>query len=71
LGREEVEAICEKYEGVSISALRPESLVKFFLALEKKVWEESDSTDDAYREISGKAWNAHRVRLTNVDSFDI
>jgi GTP-binding protein HflX len=71
LGREEVEAICEKYEGVSISALRPESLVKFFLALEKKVWEESDSTDDAYREISGKVWNSHRVRLTNVDSFDI
>jgi len=71
LGREEVEAICEKYEGVSISALRPESLVKFFLALEKKVWEESDSTDDAYREISGKVWDAQRVRLTNVDSFDI
>jgi GTP-binding protein HflX len=60
LNREEVEAICEKYEGVSLSALRPESLGKFFLTLEKKLWEESDSTNDTYN-----------VRLTNEDSFDI
>jgi GTP-binding protein HflX len=61
LGQESgVEAMCEKYDGVSISALRPNSLEKFFLALEKKLWEGSDSTDDAYR-----------VRLTNEDSFDI
>jgi GTP-binding protein HflX len=53
-----VEAICEKYDGVSISALRPDSLEKFFLALEKKLWEGSDSTDDAHREISGKVWNS-------------
>ena len=46
LDREEVEAICEKYDGVSISALRPESLEKFFLALERKLWEESDSTNE-------------------------
>ena len=40
LSQEEVRAICQKYGGVSISALRPDSLEKFFLALEKKLWEE-------------------------------
>jgi GTP-binding protein HflX len=60
LDREEVEAICEKYDGVSISALRPESLEKFFLALERKLWEESDSTNET-----------DHVKLTNEDSFDI
>jgi GTP-binding protein HflX len=39
LGREEGEAICKKYDGVSISALRPESLQKFFSAVDKKLWE--------------------------------
>ncbi len=43
LGREEAEAICQKYDGVSITALRPESLEKFFIALERKLWEESPS----------------------------
>jgi GTP-binding protein HflX len=60
LGREEVEAICAKYNGVSISALRPESLEKFFLALERKVWEESDVTNET-----------DHVKLTNEDSSDI
>lgn len=37
LGIEDVEAICQRYNGISISALRPESLEKFFIALEKKL----------------------------------
>jgi GTP-binding protein HflX len=39
LSPKEVEAICHKYGGVSISALRPESLEKFLLAIGKKLWE--------------------------------
>ena len=60
LDREEVETLCQKYGGVSISALRPESLGKFFLALERKLWERRGSSQDSYN-----------VRLTNEDSFDI
>jgi GTP-binding protein HflX len=60
LDREKVEALCEKYGGVSISALRPETLGKFFLALERKLWEGGGSFKDSYN-----------VRLTNEDSFDI
>jgi len=60
LDREEVEALCQKYGGVSISALRPESLGKFFLALERKLWEGRGSSQDSYN-----------VRLTNADSSDI
>ena len=41
LGQEEVKAICQKYDGVSISALRPDSLDNFFSALEKKLRRES------------------------------
>jgi len=43
LSRAEVEAICQKYDGVSITALRPDSLGRFFIALERKLWEESPS----------------------------
>jgi GTP-binding protein HflX len=43
LSREEVEILCRKYDGISISALQPDSLEKFFLAIEKKLWWESDS----------------------------
>jgi GTP-binding protein HflX len=39
LSREEAEAICHKYDGVSLSALHPESLEKFFSAVDKKLWE--------------------------------
>ena len=39
LSREEGEAVCEKYGGVAISALRSESLDKFFTAIDKKLWE--------------------------------
>jgi hypothetical protein len=60
LDREEAEALCEKYGGVSISARRPESLGKFFFALEKKLWEGRGFSKDSYN-----------VRLTNEDSFDI
>jgi len=37
LKSEEVEAISQRYGGISISALRPESLEKFFIALEGKL----------------------------------
>jgi GTP-binding protein HflX len=47
LGREEAEAICQKYDGVAISALRPDSLQKFFLAIEKKLWEKCHATNHA------------------------
>jgi GTP-binding protein HflX len=67
LNRQEAESICQKYGGVSISALRPESLEKFFLAIDRKLWEvgatrnrESHSGDEM-----------DNVRLTNEDSFDI
>ena len=60
VSQEEGEAICQKYGGVSISALRPESLEKFFLAVDKKLWEESHSMD-----------GMDNVRLTNEDSSDI
>lgn len=57
-----VEAICGKYEGVPISALRPERLDRFFLALDRKLWEGNPSTSEASRD---------KVKLTNEDSFDI
>jgi len=41
LSREEVETLCRKYDGISISALQPDNLDKFFLAIEGKLWEES------------------------------
>ena len=39
VSREQTEAICQKYGGISISALRPESLETFFLAVDRKLWE--------------------------------
>jgi GTP-binding protein HflX len=67
LSRPKAEAICQKHDGICISALRPESLEKFFLAVDRKLWEvgttqsrESYSTDEMAN-----------VRLTNGDSFDI
>jgi GTPase len=60
LDREEVEALCQKYGGISISALQPDSLGEFSLALERKLWEGRGSSRDSYS-----------VRLTNEDSFDI
>lgn len=60
LSREEGETICQKYGGVSISALHPESLEKFFSAVDKKLWEIS-------RPLDGR----NNVRLTNEDSSDI
>jgi GTP-binding protein HflX len=60
LSQEEGEAICQKYGGVSISALHPESLEKFFLAVDKKLWETSHPLD-----------GTNNVKLTNEDSSDI
>lgn len=60
LSREDVEPICKKYGGISISALHPESLEKFFQAIDRRLWEERHSR--------GRRDN---VRLTNGDSFDI
>ena len=60
LSRQEGEAICQKYGGVSISALRPESLEEFFLLVDRKLWEKSHSPN-----------RMDHVRLTNEDSFDI
>jgi len=62
LSCKEVEAICGKYEGVPMSALRPERLDRFFLALDRKLWEGNHSTSEASRD---------KVKLTNEDSFDI
>jgi GTP-binding protein HflX len=60
LSREEGEAVCQKYGGVSISALHPESLEKFFMAVDKKLWETSHPLD-----------GTNNVKLTNEDSSDI
>ncbi len=43
LSREEVETLCRKYGGISISALQPDSLKKIFLAIEKKLGWKSNS----------------------------
>ncbi len=60
LSHEGVAAICEKYDGISISAFQPDSLEKLFLAVEKKLWEE------------GLLGNGDRSgRLTNGDASDI
>jgi GTP-binding protein HflX len=60
LSREEVEALCRKYDGISISALQPDSLTKFFLAIEKKLWWKSDSLN-----------SMDPIRLTNEGMSDI
>jgi GTP-binding protein HflX len=42
LSPEQVSALCKKYGGLSISALRPESLGNFLRALSQKLWETRD-----------------------------
>ena len=64
---EEREAICQKYAGISISALRPESLEKFFYAIDKKLWEVGLTLARENQATGGM----DNVRLTNKDSFDI
>ncbi len=61
LSREEGEAICRKYGGISISALLPESLEKFFQAVDRKLWEVG-ATQNRGRESTERMDN---VRLTN------
>ena len=60
LSPEVSEATCQKHDGLCLSALHPDGLEKLFVALEKKLWEGSDSTGE----------NDH-LRLTNRGSFDI
>jgi len=67
LSREEIKVICQKYGGVSISSLRPESLEKFFLAVDKKLWEVGTTRDRENHLLEGM----DNVGLTNGDSFDI
>jgi GTP-binding protein HflX len=62
---EEVRALCKRYGAVSLSALRPESLARFFEALKKKLWEVQSLTKRRSREPDGEP------ELTNQDSFDI
>ena len=64
---QEKEAICQKYGGVSISALRPESLEKFFLAVNRKLWEVGTTRNQESHSMDGM----DKARLTNEDSFDI
>ena len=59
--------ICQKYAGISISALRPESLEKFFYEIDRKLWEIRPTLT---RESQGTE-GMDNVRLTNKDSFDI
>jgi len=56
----EAETICQKYNGISISALKRESLDKFFDAIEKSLWEM-------------KVWTkeVESNELTKESSFDI
>ena len=67
LSREEAEAICQKYGGISISALRPESLETLFLAVDRKLWEAGTARNREGHSLDGM----DNVRLTNEDSFDI
>jgi GTP-binding protein HflX len=53
LSREEGETICQKYGGISISALHPESLEKFLLAVDKKLWEVGTTRTTENRYMSG------------------
>jgi len=67
LNQEERKAICQKYGGVSISALRPESLEKFFLAVDKKLREVGTTRNRKNHPFDGM----DNAGLTNEDSFDI
>ncbi|MGA2515088.1 MAG: GTPase HflX [Thermodesulfobacteriota bacterium] len=67
LGRPEGEPICQKHGGICISAVRPESLEKFFLAVDRKLWEVSTTRSRGSYSID----EMDNVRLTNGDSFDI
>jgi GTPase len=60
VSREIVSGTCQKYGAIAISALRPESLDKLFLAMERKLWQEKDSAAPSFP-----------VRLTNDEVFGI
>ena len=67
LSLEERKLICQKYAGISISALRPESLEIFFYEIDKKLWEirPTLTRGDQGTGAMDNVW------LTNKDSFDI
>ncbi len=60
VSKEEAEAICKKYNGISISALKPETLNRLFNAIERSLWEIKISKGEINPD-----------ELTNEDSFDI
>ncbi|HUL20231.1 MAG TPA: GTPase HflX [Thermodesulfobacteriota bacterium] len=63
----EGEAICRKYGGVCISALRRKSLERLFHEVDKKLWEIDMTVNPENRAMA----RSESVRLTNKDSFDI
>jgi GTP-binding protein HflX len=67
LSREEGETICQKYGGVSVSALHPKSLEKFFRAVDQKLWEVGTTRNRESHPLDGM----DNVRLTNEDWSDI
>ena len=67
LSREKADAICRKYGGIPISALRPESLQTFFLEVDRKLWEINTTRNRENQTRDG----LDGVGLTNEDSFDI
>ncbi len=67
LNREEAMTISQKYGGISISALRPESLETLLLAVDRKLWEAGSAGEWEAPSRDGM----DNVRLTNEDSFDI
>jgi GTP-binding protein HflX len=68
VSQEESAAICGKYGGVSISALHPESLEKFFQMINKIFWEIGITRK---RENYSCCNDINNDRLTNKDSSDI
>lgn len=63
----DVEAICRKYEGISISALHPGSLEKLFWLIDRRLWELGTTRDERGEFIA----HAADLKLTNEDPFDI
>ncbi len=66
VSQEERSAICQKYGGISISALHPETLKHLMVAIHKKLWEiglTQNFEEDSQEKI--------HTQLTNEKSFDI
>ncbi|OGP87822.1 MAG: GTPase HflX, partial [Deltaproteobacteria bacterium RBG_16_47_11] len=67
LSREEVEVLSRKFDAISITALRPDSLETFFLAIERKLWEGRQVVNcvDPVRLIHSVAPRPRRAPSTN------